>query len=288
MAEYDRAYFKRQFESLPPKAMAVIALRAAMRVFPLLGERGHLTVEAFSFWLREDRARNMHRILRCFQSSAFVNSLKKVPYDAAAFVAIRAALPAGLRPLASYEAAAFAAIRACVADAREAAFVRDEAIAATNAVEAADAALNEDIARTAFAATEVAARVAAANFAYFSGLNRDALLMDIAQIRPSWIARRLRRANAEGDPISLLAQPLWLDGLPSQVTMRWIDLQRDLRELGAGFEVWIDWYQDRLDGTPFNGDIERQWALLSKEQLSQEPAEINAYLKGFRSGTPNG
>jgi GTPase SAR1 family protein len=57
-----------------------------------------------------------------------------------------------------------------------------------------------------------------------------------------------------------------------------------LKGLGAGFEVWIDWYQDRLDGKPFDWEIERQWVLLSKERLSQSPAEINAYLKGLRGG----
>ena len=64
--------------------------------------------------------------------------------------------------------------------------------------------------------------------------------------------------------------------------MRW---QNDLRGLNAGFEVWIDWYRDRLDGKPVNWELERQWALLSKEQLSQSPAEINAYLKALREGS---
>ena len=64
----------------------------------------------------------------------------------------------------------------------------------------------------------------------------------------------------------------------------WTQLQSDLRGLDAGFEVWIDWYQDRLDGKPFDWEMERQWALLSKEQLSQSPAEINAYLKSLREG----
>ncbi len=62
-------------------------------------------------------------------------------------------------------------------------------------------------------------------------------------------------------------------------------LEKDLRSLNAGFEVWIDWYRDRLEGKLADWEIERQCALLSKEQLSQSPAEINAYLKGLRDGT---
>jgi signal recognition particle receptor subunit beta len=72
--------------------------------------------------------------------------------------------------------------------------------------------------------------------------------------------------------------------VPAEVAQLWIELQRDLRGLDAEFQVWIDWYQDRLDGKSFDWEIERQWALLSKEQLSQSPAEINAYLKGLRDG----
>jgi hypothetical protein len=98
------------------------------------------------------------------------------------------------------------------------------------------------------------------------------------------IDRLLRRADAEGDPVFLLAQPLWPENVPDEAARLWIQMQRDLRALDSGFEVWIDWYQDRLDGKSFDWEIERQWALLSKEQLSQSPAEINAYLKGLRDG----
>src|SRR5262249_11268522 len=100
----------------------------------------------------------------------------------------------------------------------------------------------------------------------------DAILKDIAQVqgpstrRPSWIARQLRRAGAEKDAVFLLTQPLWLEEVPAEAAQLWTQLQRDLRGLAAGFEVWIDWYQDRLDGKPLDWEIERQWALVSKEQ----------------------
>ena len=81
-----------------------------------------------------------------------------------------------------------------------------------------------------------------------------------------------------------MTEPLWLRGTPSEIAKLWAQAQLDLRSLGAGFEVWFDWYRDRLDGKPFDWEIERQWALLSKEQLAQSPAEINAYLKALRDG----
>jgi hypothetical protein len=51
---YDRADIRRQFRRLPPKVAAVIALRAAMRIFPALAQRRHATDAAFWFWPAED------------------------------------------------------------------------------------------------------------------------------------------------------------------------------------------------------------------------------------------
>ena len=64
----------------------------------------------------------------------------------------------------------------------------------------------------------------------------------------------------------------------------WAELQTDLQSLQVGFEVWIDWYSDRLNGKALDWEIERQWARLSKEQFVQSPAEVNAHLKGLREG----
>ena len=95
---------------------------------------------------------------------------------------------------------------------------------------------------------------------------------------------------ASGDETSratmkLLSSPLWSEGMPFTFHTLWRRLQSDLLSLKAGFEVWVDWYQDRLDGRPFDWNIERQWAELSKEQLSQAAADINAYLKALRGGS---
>ena len=62
-------------------------------------------------------------------------------------------------------------------------------------------------------------------------------------------------------------------------------LRTDLKSLRAGFEIWIDWYRGRLEGKRIDWEMERQWALLSLEQLSQSPAEINAHLKALREGS---
>ena len=45
VAQYDSEYFKKQFEGLPAKAMAIIALRAAMRSLPILAYRGSIDAD---------------------------------------------------------------------------------------------------------------------------------------------------------------------------------------------------------------------------------------------------
>jgi hypothetical protein len=275
MAQYNTAYFKKQFESLPPKAMAIVALRAAMRVFPVLAQRGRATDEAFWFWPAEHRARHTYFVSRCLQYSAFVNSLTEYN-DVYAVAATVAADPADV-VFAAKAATAYAA-NAARAAARATVAAKAANAYAANGIPA-DAARAAGAAR---AATDIAAHAADART---TDAANAAIFTDIAGLRrPSWIDHLLRRADAREDSVSLLAQPLWPLAAPAEVAQLWIQLQRDLLGLDAGFEVWIDWYQDRLDGKSFDWEIERQWALLSQEQLSQSPAEINAYLKELSDG----
>jgi GTPase SAR1 family protein len=271
MAQYDSEYFKKQFEGLWPKETAVVALRAALRVFPVLAQRKRN--EAFRFWPAGDRTHHTLSVCRCFQSSAFVNSHLKKFTAAAAYAPTDAA----------------------------AAYADFYAAAAAAAHVAGRAALNA--ARDPYLPVDAAGRAAAADAAgraaYADAYAAAAISMDIAQLeRRPWVlpyrggsdagayeeARNAYDRRKEERRSFLLAQPLWLEGVPAEAAQLWIQLQKDLRGLDAGFEIWIDWYQDRLDGKPFDWEIERQWALLSKEQLSQSPAEINAYLKGLRGG----
>src|SRR4029077_7059027 len=60
VARFDRKYFNKKFKGLLETEMGFIALRAAMRGFPVLAQRGratHEAGEAFWFWAAEHRAR---------------------------------------------------------------------------------------------------------------------------------------------------------------------------------------------------------------------------------------
>lgn len=146
---------------------------------------------------------------------------------------------------------------------------------------------------TTYAATE-AARNAANSFENASLANvaagvvaaAAATLSDVKRLKsfkPSLLGRAFGKTIPDEELGASLEAPLWPE-VPREFLALWRQLQSDLLSLDAGFEIWIDWYQDRLDGKPFNWELERQWALLSKEQLAQSPAEINAYLKALRDG----
>ena len=52
--------------------------------------------------------------------------------------------------------------------------------------------------------------------------------------------------------------------------------------MDAGFDVWIDWYHDRLEGRLLDAKLERKWALLLNDALTESAGEINARLKAVR------
>jgi hypothetical protein len=236
VAQYDYEYFKKQLVGLPPKAQAIIALRAAMRALPSLARRGKDT-SPFAHWKEGERDRHVLAIIRCYQASAFANGLAKADR-------------------ASASAAALAANDA-------------DALAANDAYAAASAAASHAYAAASHAAYAALAAALAAD------ASAAAILADIQGIKAG------KEATHEA-MLGLLTSPLWPTAEPPQLKALLPRIRADLKSLRAGFEVWIDWYQDRLDGKPFDWEIERQWALLSKEQLSQSPAQINAYLKGLR------
>ncbi len=115
-----------------------------------------------------------------------------------------------------------------------------------------------------------------------------ALEHDLAAVRSdsrSTINRMVRVLAAkplvEG-AASLLATPLWPQSVPEEIVALWQTLQTDLIALDPSFEIWIDWYQARLDGKPLDWELERQWAILPDNLHGKGADEINEYLKVVR------
>ena len=138
MAGYNEEFFNKQLEGLPPRVMGVIALRAAMRVLPALAYRQKVDAGPFAYWSGGEQAQHALALFRCYQVSAFINSLTKASYAAARFAHPK------IDPALAYCLAAGRAIGA----AGRAAF----AAGATTAL---------DVARAAVSAANVANRLAA-------------------------------------------------------------------------------------------------------------------------------
>ncbi|POZ51526.1 GTP-binding protein [Methylovulum psychrotolerans] len=277
----DRDKFRKEVEAgLEGKSRAQLvafAVRSAMRVLPLLAVqtganssfRGRR--EAFGFWQREDKNAYLLSLLRVYSVSvwgvsviSFVGSSNVAAYAAARDAAY----------------AAYAAARDAV-DAVDAAYADadDAAYAAARAARAADAAARAaDAAARAADAARAAARAAYA--AAYAAADADAA----AAAAHAIIAKEIKTdldLIGQLTAMQFLQAPLW-SSPPPEEWQRWLsDFKADALSLDVGFEVWLDWYEERLQGQPIDADLLEQWANIPEEVESQGVAAINAYLKNL-------
>lgn len=71
---------------------------------------------------------------------------------------------------------------------------------------------------------------------------------------------------------------LWRPGAPTEIEVHWHKLRDHLLTANEGWEVWTDWYQDRLDGNPANEELEVTKALIPNEIWEAGPATLNAEI----------
>ncbi len=79
----------------------------------------------------------------------------------------------------------------------------------------------------------------------------------------------------------LLQQPLWSQTIPEDWQQLLADFKTDALSLNSGFEVWLDWYDDRLQGKPIDIELLTKWNAIPKELEEQGAAAVNAYLKNL-------
>jgi hypothetical protein len=73
--------------------------------------------------------------------------------------------------------------------------------------------------------------------------------------------------------------PLWPSGsMPEWVTQRWNQLKRELIETDHGWEVWTQWYEDRLAGRIRSDAQEFVYAAVPNELWAQGPERVNAWI----------
>lgn len=74
-------------------------------------------------------------------------------------------------------------------------------------------------------------------------------------------------------------QPLWPDGLPNGLQGSWYRLKSTLLSFNENWQVWTDWYEDRLYGREPNKELELARATIDEEIWEQGPAVVNAHIK---------
>lgn len=156
-----------------------------------------------------------------------------------------------------------------------------------SAARAADAAAKTVAARAAFPrrpaaafATPILAAAAAARAANAAA----AALADAADIAAAdafWSAVSDDMARVEGGTAASIVPglPLWPGGQPVKLRLMWTEVKRLLESAGDDWDVWTDWYEDRLAGRARSENHELAYVLIENELWDQGPAAVNAEIK---------
>ncbi len=92
----------------------------------------------------------------------------------------------------------------------------------------------------------------------------------------------LSDASEANDIVAL--KPLWTEGMPQQLKRKWRNLSGLLIELDEDWQVWTDWYKDRLEGSftllgrPVNPELEDARSRIIQEEWEQGPTYVNAII----------
>lgn len=164
--------------------------------------------------------------------------------------------------------------------------------AAARAADAAHAYTAVAAADAVYAASAVALAVPA-NLATAANYSAAAFIDDGAAAEAMWrIVReemnflegggsveQLMVATMDRIPHSLESADGALKRALNAASLRWKAFKSTLLNQRKDWEVWIDWYEDRLEGRGQNATFEKAFLTLSNEEWKQEPAIVNARLK---------
>ncbi|MDV7340404.1 hypothetical protein RYZ26_12435 [Terasakiella sp. A23] len=169
--------------------------------------------------------------------------------------------------------AARTAAYAAAADRAAAAAARAGRTAAAKAAKAARTAAAD----AAYAAARAAAARAVAAYAA-AAADRAA-----AAFSPIWVAinNDISYFEKTGSLDQLISRPLWLSVMPDDLENDWQKMKSVLLELDEDWQVWTNWYDDRLVGGPKpNGrlvleSLERERVMIPEEDWEKGPAHVN-------------
>lgn len=270
----NRDQLQERVSALTDAAGQVLALRAAMRVFPLLAATpvqagsGSSADSAFGFWRQDVRAAHLLALfsaqsalvltvlddgLQVHQGQEILTDITRVVADTAEAAILAAPVTTDV----GASTASFVAVAAHTVNA-----VWFACLAATNkraVIETVNAAMS------AVNAYDYASRIAdnGAGGMLTAELERD---LDLLQ-------------NAS--PAQLGQFELWAGDNRAQWQSLLEGLRVDAMRLDASFQVWADWYDDRVSGKPVDLELLRRWQGIPIEIRAQGVASVNAFLKNL-------
>lgn len=250
---------KRWLDHIPPETSRIIAMRAALRVLPLVGEVLAISEKRLN-------ARQKQGLIAAILRASII-SWTVGNYPARELTAIAAARGA--------EAAARAAEAANPANHA----LRAAAHAARALARAADATIHDHLAVDAAAGAADAIHTARsidtsyeARAAFWESVEED-VSQSVPSVRPE-IAYRI-----------LAAAPLWGgEGTPNWMLQQWDNLRTGLLDMDPNWDALCGWYTNRLRGRTkgFNvrddkaEDLDIRIASRSDEWWARDPAKVNA------------
>lgn len=258
---------EKRLKNVDPLLCVAFAVRCSLRVLPLLVL--NQDEEDFWYWNSSDRANYVLALFKVQQFSINYSVSSELTYDSAAVDAAAYAVSTARTANASAVSSANAANSATDA-------VRFAARSARSTAYAADAS-----SYAAHTATVVASAFSATNIYMEPEIRLD---LDVIARNHSFLPWR-----SEEETISyadFVYSPLWQNAAHAEWQALYSRFIKSLIELDAGFKIWVEWYQDRIESVPLNKKLEKKWLNIPGEVMAQGAKACNAYLASLDSSQP--
>jgi len=278
----DKTQIEQRLKKVSPQLCVAFAARSALRVLPLLA-MDKVNSQPFWYWKSADREKYLLAIFTAQQVSIFASALDRK--NTIANVARVAGRAATVARVAARDAAVprEGVVVARVARVAAARLVASRISAAARVVAKASAAVYIDATATSTSAATavVIAAEAAYAMAYVdapvmayttASAVKKAILTDLARITGG-LTNMI-------DPVDFLQLPLWPSSEMSKtMDLMWEHFCRGANNLDQGFDVWLRWYTDRLNGQPLDLELLEKQVNIPAEIRAQGPGAVNAYLE---------
>ena len=103
----------------------------------------------------------------------------------------------------------------------------------------------------------------------------------LATPAPYWPAVSVDATLVDRDkaPRDIAGLPLWPSNRPEQILSLWQEMRQALCQANEGWEVWTDWYEDRLEGRIRSEAHELHYSGIDRPMWNEGPQVVNAEIK---------